>query len=91
MMSDSWPLLFTITFHAVLFHAMPRFSRPGILFAVTVPDAFESDGGRRLVSRYRAIVWSGAATALAVVLVFPASATGSGDGAFRSSWSTHSM
>ena len=68
MTSDSWPLLFVIAFHALLFHAMPRFSRPGILFAVTVPDAFVSGVGRRLVSRYRAIVWSGAAVALAVVL-----------------------
>jgi hypothetical protein len=50
MTSDSWPLLFMITFHALLYHAMPRFSRPGILFAVTVPDAFVSDGGRRLVT-----------------------------------------
>jgi uncharacterized membrane protein len=80
MTFDSWPLLFMITFHALLFHAMPRFSRPGILFAVTVPDAFESDGGRRLVSRYRAIVWSGAAIALAVVLLFLAPAPGSEGG-----------
>jgi uncharacterized membrane protein len=81
MTFDSWPLLFMITFHALIFHAMPRFSRPGILFAVTVPDAFVSDGGRRLVSRYRAIVWSGAAIALAVLL-FPTPAPGSGGRGF---------
>jgi cbb3-type cytochrome oxidase subunit 3 len=82
MTSDSWPLRFVIAFHALLFHAMPRFSRPGILFAVTVPDAFVSDAGRTLVSRYRAIVWSGAALALAVVLLFPAPALGSGGQGF---------
>jgi uncharacterized membrane protein len=78
MTSDSWPLLFMIPFHALLFHAMPRFSRPGILFAVTVPDVFESGAGRTLVSRYRAIVWGGAAMALAAVLLFPAPAPGTG-------------
>ena len=76
MTFDSWPLPFVITFHALLFHALPCFSRPGILFAVTVPDAFVSDAGRRLVSRYRAIVWSGAAIALAVVLLSPAPGAG---------------
>jgi uncharacterized protein DUF5808 len=82
MTSDSWPLLFVIIFHALLFHAMPRFSRPGILFAVTVPDAFVSGAGRTLVSRYRTIVWSGAAIAFAVVLLFPAPAPGSGGRGF---------
>ena len=72
MTSESWPLLFIIAFHGLLFHAMPRFSRPGILFAATVPEAFVSGAGRTLVSRYRAIVWSGAALALGVVLLFPA-------------------
>ena len=84
MTSDSWPILFVIAFHALLFHAMPRFSRRGILFAVTVPDAFFSDAGRTLVSRYRAIVWSGAALAFAVVLLFPAAALGSGAQGFLS-------
>ena len=60
---------------------MPRFSRPDILFAVTVPEAFVAGAGRTLVSRYRAIVWSGAAAALAIGLLLPAPQPGSGWGA----------
>ena len=69
MTSDSWFMLFPIAFHALLFHVMPRLSRPDILFAVTVPEAFASGDGRTIVSRYRAIVWTGALVAGALVLL----------------------
>jgi uncharacterized membrane protein len=74
-------MMLVVTVNAILFHAMPRFSRPDILFAVTVPDAFVAGAGRTLVSRYRAIVWSGAAAALAISLLLPAPQPGSGRGA----------
>jgi uncharacterized membrane protein len=72
--------MLVVTVNAILFHAMPRFSRPDILFAVTVSDAFVAGAGRRLVSRYRAIVWSGAAAAIAISLLLPAPQPGSGPG-----------
>jgi len=75
-------MMLVVTVNAILFHAMPRFSRPDILFAVTVPEAFVAGAGRRLVSRYRAIVWSGAAAALAIGLWLPAPPPGSGLGAW---------
>ena len=61
MTSASWSTMLVVTVNTILFHAMPRFSRPDILFAVTVPEAFAAGAGRTLVARYRAIVWSGAA------------------------------
>jgi hypothetical protein len=64
-------MLLILMVHAVLFHAMPRFSRPDILFAVTVSESFAAGAGRALVSRYRTIVWSGAAAALAIGLLLP--------------------
>ena len=72
MTSASWSMMLVVTVNAILFHAMPRFSRPDILFAVTVPEAFVAGAGRTLVSRYRAIVWIGAAAALAIGLLLPA-------------------
>jgi Family of unknown function (DUF5808) len=81
MTSASWSMMLVVTVNAILFHAMPRFSRPDILFAVTVPDAFVAGDGRMLVFRYRAIVWSGAAAALAIGLLLPAPLPGSGRGA----------
>jgi hypothetical protein len=75
-------MMLMVTVNAILFHAMPRFSRPDILFAVTVPDAFAAGAGRTLVSRYRAIVWSGAAAALAISLWLPALPPDSGLGAW---------
>jgi uncharacterized membrane protein len=74
-------MMLVVTVNAILFHAMPRFSRPDILFAVTVPDTFVAGAGRTLISRYRAIVWSGAAAALALSLLLPAPQPGSGRGA----------
>jgi len=78
MTSTFWATMLVVAVNAILFHAMPRFSRPDILFAVTVPDAFVAGAGRTLVSRYRAIVWSGAAAALAIGLLLPAFLPGSG-------------
>ena len=64
-----WNLMLMVTMTALVFHFMPRFSRPDILFGVTVPEAFVAGAGRTLVSRYRAIVWVSAAAALASILL----------------------
>jgi uncharacterized membrane protein len=64
-----WVLLLIVMATALVFHFMPRFSRPDILFGVTVPEAFVTGAGRTLVSRYRTTVWIGAAAALALGLV----------------------
>jgi hypothetical protein len=69
MTFEAWPVLFAIAFHALIFHALPRVSRTDILFAVTVPEPFASGEGRALVSRYRAIVWTGAVIAIVLVLL----------------------
>ena len=82
MTSASWSTMLMVTVNAILFHAMPRFSRPDILFAVTVAEAFAAGAGRTLVARYRAIVWSGAAAALAIGLLLPAFLPGSEEGAW---------
>jgi uncharacterized membrane protein len=81
MTSAFWILMLVVSVNALLFHAMPRFSRPDILFAVTVPEAFVGGAGRALVSRYRVIVWIGAAAALAIGLLLPAPQPGSERGA----------
>src|SRR6185295_11320803 len=80
MTSTLWTMMLMVTVNALLFHFMPRFSRPDILFAVTVPEAFVAGAGRIIVSRYRAMVWIGAAAALALSLLLPAPAPGSGWG-----------
>jgi uncharacterized membrane protein len=71
MTSASWSAMLVVTVNTIVFHAMPRFSRPDILFAVTVPEAFAAGAGRTLVARYRAIVWSGATAVLAIGLLLP--------------------
>ena len=69
MTSAFWFLMLAVAANALVFHFMPRFSRPDILFGVTVPEAFVANGGRTLVSRFRVIVWvSAAATAIAIGL-----------------------
>jgi uncharacterized membrane protein len=75
-------MVLMVTVNAILFHAMPRVSRPDILFAVTVPEAFALGAGRTLVSRFRAIVWSGAVAALAIILLLPSPQPRSGPGAW---------
>jgi hypothetical protein len=72
MTSAFWVLMLVVTAIALLFHFMPRFSRPDILFGVTVSEAFVAGDGRTLVSRYRAIVWVSAAAALAISLLLRA-------------------
>jgi len=62
-------LMLMVPVNALLFHFMPRFSRPDILFGVTVPAAFVAGAGRTLVSRYRTIVWVNAAATLAIGLL----------------------
>ena len=42
MTSASWSMMLVVTVNAILFHAMPRVSRPDILFAVTVPRRLRS-------------------------------------------------
>lgn len=69
MTSVVWTLMLMVTATALVFHFMPRFSRPDILFGVTVPEAFVTGAGRTLVSRYRTIVWVGAAASLAILLM----------------------
>jgi len=71
-------MMLVVAFHALLFHAMPRFSRPDILFAVTVSDAFVAGDGRRLLARYRVIVWCGAAAACAILLLLPVAGSARG-------------
>ena len=73
MTAAFWALTLVVTVNALLFHLLPRFSRPDILFGVTVPEAFVAGAGRTLVSRYRAIVWVSAAAALAIALWLQAS------------------
>jgi uncharacterized membrane protein len=72
MTSASWFLMLVVAVHAFVFHVLPRLSRPDILFAVTVSEAFVAGEGRRLVFRYRTIVWIGAAAALAISLLLSA-------------------
>ena len=78
MTSASWAMMLVVTVNAILFHAMPRFSRPDILFAVTVPSV---RGGRRPHAvPATGDRWSGAAAALAISLLLPAPQPGSGRG-----------
>jgi uncharacterized membrane protein len=81
MTSGSWATVLMVTVHAIFFHVMPRISRPDILFAVTVPEAFAAGAGRTLVSRYRAIVWTAAAAAIATSLLLSALQTDGMQGA----------
>ena len=69
MTSVVWTLMLMVTATALVFHFMPRFSRPDILFGVTVPEAFVTGAGRTLVSSYRTIVWISAAATLAILLL----------------------
>jgi uncharacterized membrane protein len=73
-----WVTALVVIANAIYFHAMPRYSRPDILFAVTVPEAFAAGAGRALVARYTVIVWSGAAAAIAIGLLLAVFLRGSG-------------
>lgn len=54
---------------AGLLHMVPEFTRPDLFFAVTVPPEFRfSSDGRRILVRYRGIVWGSTLIAIAAVL-----------------------
>jgi uncharacterized membrane protein len=77
MTSVSWGTIFVVIVNAIYHHVLPNLSRPDILFSVTVPEAFVAGAGRMLVFRYRAIVWSATAAALALSMLLPTSQPGS--------------
>jgi uncharacterized membrane protein len=53
-----------------LFHIMPGLTRPDLFFAVTVaPEFRQTSGARRILRRYRAMVWVSALVAVALELV----------------------
>ena len=53
-----------------LFHLIPILTRPDVFFAVTVaPEFRRTSGGRRILLRYRAIVWSFTLVATGLELV----------------------
>jgi len=54
---------------AGLLHIIPNLTRPDLFFAVTVPPGFRlSNDGRRILMRYRGIVWGSILIAIAAVL-----------------------
>lgn len=54
---------------AGLLHLVPEFTRPDLFFAVTVrPEFRRSNDGRRILQRYRGMVWGSTFIAIAVVL-----------------------
>jgi uncharacterized membrane protein len=69
----SIPLLLTLLAVGTAGHFLPRFTRPGLFFGVTVDRDFpSSEEGRRLLRRYRAGVWGSTAVAVAAALAnFP--------------------
>lgn len=53
-----WMMSLVVVVNSLMFHALPRLSRPDILFAVTVPGAFASSPeAAGIVRRYRTVVW----------------------------------
>jgi uncharacterized membrane protein len=63
------PLLLTLLGVGVSWHFLPRFTRPGLFFGVTVDREFpNSVEGRRLLRRYRVGVWCSTAVAIAAAL-----------------------
>src|SRR5688572_11045803 len=66
-------MLLVVAVNALLFHALPRLSRPDILFSVTVPAAFASSReAAAIVRRYRTVVWLSALVFLSGVMAWPA-------------------
>jgi hypothetical protein len=60
-----------ILVQAVIGHVLPGVTRPDVFFGVTVDPAFrETDQARRILRRYRAMVWAGTLAALVPVLMF---------------------
>jgi len=60
------PLFAILLLLGALGHFLPGWTRPDLFFAVTVhPDFRTSDAARRILRRYRLIVWTAVAAALA--------------------------
>ena len=73
MTAELWLMLLVVAVNALMFHALPRLSRPDILFAVTVPGAFASSGdAAAVVRRYRAVVWLSTLVVAGVLVASPA-------------------
>jgi uncharacterized membrane protein len=54
----------------ILLHITPRLTRPGVFFGVTVPPEFRGSAeARRIVRRFRALLWAFTAMALALAVV----------------------
>jgi hypothetical protein len=55
---------------SVVLHILPSLTRPDVFFAVTVPPGFRATAdARRILARYRAILWSSTAIAIGLALV----------------------
>ena len=66
-------MLLVVAVNALMFHALPRLSRPDILFSVTVPGAFASSGeAAAVVRRYRTVVWLSTLVLVSVMMASPA-------------------
>ena len=77
MSAELWPMWLVVVVNTLLFHALPRLSRPDILFAVTVPDAFASSGdAAAIVRKYRTVVWLSALVSMGVMTAWPAGYAG---------------
>lgn len=73
MSADLWLMLLVVGVNALMFHALPRLSRPDILFSVTVPGAFASSGeATAVVRRYRTVVWLSTLVLVGVMVASPA-------------------
>ena len=73
MSADLWLMLLVVAVNALMFHALPRLSRPDILFSVTVPGAFASSGeAAAVVRRYRTVVWLSTLVLVSVMMASPA-------------------
>jgi uncharacterized membrane protein len=71
--ADLWLMLLVVAVNTLMFHALPRLSRPDILFSVTVPDAFASSGeAAAVVRRYRTVVWLSTLVLVGVLVASPA-------------------
>ena len=74
MSADLWLMSLVVAVNALVFHALPRLSRPDILFSVAVPGAFASSGdAAAIVRRYRSFVWLATLVAVGVMTAAPAS------------------
>ena len=73
MSADLWLMLLVVAVNALMFHALPRLSRPDILFSVTVAGAFASSSeAEAVVRRYRTVVWLSTLVLVGVMMALPA-------------------